>query len=125
MTNTRKKKNEQLGMDSGTASYRLVKDLLFNYIYDAGIVCYRCGGELSREDFSIEHKECWLDSDDPVGLFFDLKNIAYSHKSCNYKAKRKRQPIYSIEEIKKRDKESRKRHWTPEKRREHYLRTGN
>jgi hypothetical protein len=82
------KKTAQLGMNPGTASQRLVKDLLFDFVQKAGHVCFRCGGELSRGDFSIEHKEPWLDSDDPLGLFFDLNNIAYSHRDCNTKDRR-------------------------------------
>lgn len=29
-----------------------------------------------------------LDSDDPIGKFFDFDNIAFSHISCNIKASR-------------------------------------
>ena len=79
-----KKKNEKLGMNYSTASHRLVRDILFKFIVDAGITCYRCGKDLTRETFSIEHKEAWLNSEDPVGLFFDLDNISFSHQSCNY-----------------------------------------
>ena len=35
------------------------------------------------DEFSVEHKIPWLDSDDPIGLFFSLDNIAFSHHSCN------------------------------------------
>lgn len=77
------KKQKQLGMNPSTASHRLVKDTLFKFIVEAGYVCHKCGGELTRDTFSIEHKEPWLDSDDPVGMFFDQKNIAFSHLSCN------------------------------------------
>lgn len=73
-------------MHHATASGRLVKDILFKFIQDAGHKCYRCGGNLTRETFSIEHKESWLDSHDPVGLYFDLDNIAFSHFSCNISA---------------------------------------
>ena len=85
----------QLGMNAGTASHRLVRDILFKFILDAGHTCYRCKGILTREDFSIEHKEPWLDSSDPVKLFFDLNNIAFSHKSCNYATVRKVQKNYA------------------------------
>ena len=39
---------------------------------------------------SIDHKTPWLHSEDPRGLFFDIDNIAFSHKSCNYSAARNR-----------------------------------
>jgi hypothetical protein len=86
--NWHEKKKSQLGIDPATASGRLVKDLLFKLAIDAGHRCYRCGEELTRDTFSIEHKERWLDSPDPVRFFFDLNNIGFSHKSCNREAAR-------------------------------------
>lgn len=83
------KKHSQLGMNPSTASGRLLKDLLFKFAKDAGHVCHQCGKELDRESFSIEHKTPWLDSEDPQKLFFDLDNIAFSHKSCNIAAARR------------------------------------
>lgn len=85
---SKQKKTLQLGMNPSTASGRLNKDLLFDFISKADHTCFRCGGELTRDTFSIEHKETWLDSSDPVALFFDLDNIAYSHLSCNISASR-------------------------------------
>lgn len=83
------KKNSQLGMNTSTASSRLVKDLLWNFIESAGSnKCYRCGEPMTRDTFSIEHKVPWLDSEDPKGLFFDIDNISYSHLSCNSAARR-------------------------------------
>lgn len=81
-----KKKNEKLGMNASTASNRLVKDLLFNFIISSGHKCFWCGEELTRETFSIEHKIPWLNSEDPKSLFFDIDNISYSHFLCNVKA---------------------------------------
>lgn len=83
------KKHIQLGMNASTASHRLVKDLLFKFVEDAGHVCHQCGKPMTRNDFSIEHKTPWLDSEDPQKLFFDLDNIAFSHKWCNIAAARK------------------------------------
>lgn len=77
------KRSEQLGMSVGKAQYRLYRDILFNLIPDK--TCYHCGKPICRDTFSIEHKAPWIDSDDPKGLFFDLDNIAFSHKSCNYR----------------------------------------
>lgn len=79
-------------MNPGTASNRLVKDILFKLITDAGHKCYRCGGEMLRSNFSIEHKIAWLDSHDPVKMYFDLDNIAFSHLKCNVDLSRRRPP---------------------------------
>jgi hypothetical protein len=82
------KKKNQLGMNPATANGRLIKDLLFDFAIKAGHVCYRCGGELTRETFSIEHILPWLDSDNPIEMYFDLENIGYSHLGCNVGARR-------------------------------------
>lgn len=86
---SKQKKTLQLGMNPSTASGRLVKDLLFDFVEKSGIKCYRCNGDLTRNTFSIEHKKPWLDSENPVELFFDLGNIAFSHLSCNASAARR------------------------------------
>lgn len=79
-----KLQNEQLGMNHSTASNRLVKDLLWKLIWETNQEgCHRCGKGMTRDTFSIEHKEAWLYSNDPVKLFFDLDNISFSHRSCN------------------------------------------
>lgn len=86
------KKKEQLGMNPSTASGRLVKDLLWSLILKTNQhLCCKCGLEMTRETFSIEHIEPWLDSDDPVKLYFDLDNISFSHLSCNISDTRGRQ----------------------------------
>ena len=89
----KKEKTKQLGIDPGTASNRLKKNLLFEFAKRLDMHwCYQCAAEIKdSDDFSIEHKTPWLHSEDPRGLFFDIDNIAFSHKSCNYKAARKRQ----------------------------------
>lgn len=84
MSSGKEKKAEQLGMNPSTASHRLVKDTLWNLIEQTGQTnCHRCGFVMNRESFSIEHKEAWLDSNNPVGMFFDQNNIAFSHLGCN------------------------------------------
>lgn len=84
------KKFEQLGINPSTAQGRLVKDLLWNFILETGRnKCFHCDEEMDRESFSIEHKTPWLDSEDPVGLYFDLNNISFSHLSCNCRASRR------------------------------------
>lgn len=88
------KVKSQLGMPIGTAQNRLVKDLLFAFVQETGRnSCFHCSRPMAREDFSIEHKKPWLDSEDPLKLFFDLENISFSHHSCNVSAgRRKRSP---------------------------------
>lgn len=71
------KKQEQLGMNPSTASGKLLKDLLFDLIIKANHKCYRCGEELQRENFSIEHIITWLDSENPKELYFDLNNMVH------------------------------------------------
>lgn len=128
------KKSLQLGMNRSTAGHRLVKDLLFEHVAKHH-KCYQCGGELTRETFSVEHKVPWLDSEDPVGLFFDLNNITFSHLSCNSSAARRElAPCGTISAYNRGCRcgdckvatadYKRERYYTPEKRRERYLRTG-
>lgn len=92
-----KNKHALLSMNFSTASHRLRMDLLYAFVIQAGHSCYRCGKALSRETFSIEHKEPWMKSFDPVKAFFDLSNIAFSHKSCNYAAGERPTKIYASE----------------------------
>jgi hypothetical protein len=87
-----KRKKEQLGIDPGTAANRLSRKILY-YLGDKLDMqwCYHCGAKIDNvKDMSIEHKIPWLHSEDPVGLYFDINNIAFSHKICNYKASRPR-----------------------------------
>lgn len=92
--NHKETKHKQLGMNYSTASNRLVKDLLFNFIITTGNnCCFRCGEPMERSNFSIEHKHPWLHSEKPQEMFFDLNNISYSHLKCNVAAARK--PVVS------------------------------
>jgi hypothetical protein len=79
----------QLGMSYNTAMARLDRRVLFMLVQKAGLdTCHRCGKKIERvEDLSLEHKQPWLDAD-PT-LFWDLENIAFSHKGCNYAAGRR------------------------------------
>jgi hypothetical protein len=84
------KKQEQLGMNPSTAQHRLLKDILWDLIVKTNQdTCCKCGCKMTRETFSIEHLVPWLDSNNPTERFFDLENIAFSHKSCNYADARK------------------------------------
>lgn len=88
MTNAKIKKNNQLGMDYGTATHQLRKILMFDMAKRLGEdICYHCKEIIDNiDEFSIEHKENWLDND--PALFWSLDNIAFSHLSCNCSASR-------------------------------------
>lgn len=90
MNELKTKKSKQLGMNVSTAQGRLRKDIMFHLAQIIGLdICHQCGGVIETvEEFSIEHKIPWLDSEDPKGMFFDLDNIAFSHLSCNVRASR-------------------------------------
>lgn len=90
--NSNDKKNKQLGMAHGTATNRLRKMIMFQLIQEAGKdVCHQCGKQIEAiENFSIEHKTPWLNSDNPLKLFFDRDNISFSHLKCNISAARPR-----------------------------------
>lgn len=85
------KKQKQLGINPGTARNKLVKLLLFDMANKLNqLNCFQCGKKIKNiDDFTIEHKIPWLDSNNPKELFFNLDNIAFSHKVCNIKAARK------------------------------------
>jgi hypothetical protein len=85
MDNTNKKKFEQLGEPIGTATNRLRKNIMFSLVQAMELdTCFRCGKKIENvENFSIEHKIAWMDSENPKELFFDLDNIAFSHLKCN------------------------------------------
>jgi hypothetical protein len=87
--NSNVKKARQLGMPHGTAQGRLVKMLLLRMAQDLGRdFCHRCGGRIeSVKELSTDHKKEWLDAD--TALYWDLDNIAFSHRSCNYAAARR------------------------------------
>ncbi len=87
-----KKTREQLGMPFGTASGRLLKQLLLHLAKQLNLdSCFQCGKRIEvANQFSIEHKRPWLDVS--PDLFWDLDNVAFSHKSCNIAAARKNNP---------------------------------
>ena len=125
------KKESQLGMNPSTASGRLVKDVLYSLVVQTGQNnCHQCGLPMSRDTFSIEHKEPWLDSNDPVGLYFDLENISFSHHSCNVAAARKIRKHATVEDSKEahlktsREWKAKNRMYDATERRERYKRLG-
>lgn len=74
-------------MPFGTACNRLRKRILFKYIEKAGEnFCFKCGQKIKTvEELSIEHKIPWEGKFSK--LFWDLNNIAFSHRKCNKKEK--------------------------------------
>jgi hypothetical protein len=87
------KKKEQLGISHGTAANRLRKSILYDFAKRLDVCwCYQCGANIDNiDEFTIEHKIPWLDSENPVELYYSLDNIAFSHAFCNYsKARRKK-----------------------------------
>src|SRR6476620_6165346 len=96
------KKVEQLGMPQGTANARLRKNLTFHLAKQLGQhFCFRCEKEIETvEEFSVEHKEPWLDSENPSDMFFNLENIAFSHLKCNIASGRRPLKKYFTPEAK-------------------------
>jgi hypothetical protein len=130
-TNAKKKKSEQLGMNDSTASHKLRKLILFSLVQQTEQdVCYRCRTKIETvEDISIEHKMPWLDSSDPISVFFDLNNIAFSHLKCNIANRRKPNKKYFSDDALKaanqaRWRNSKRKNYNSESRRVKYLRTG-
>jgi len=101
------KKDSQLGMSHGKASAILLRDILFNFIAKDNVKCFHCKNDLTRDDFTIEHIIPWLDSNMANELFFDMNNITFAHKKCNYSIRR----IYNKKSI-----EEKRAHWADYKR---------
>ena len=124
------RKMAQLGEPLGTASGRLRKQLLYATLIELGRDdCFRCGEKIGGvERLSIDHKVPWLDSGDPVRLFFEPGNIAFSHLSCNIILARKPHK-YQTEELRraahlKAQRRRQRKHMTVERRRAKDLRHG-
>ena len=119
------KKALKLGMNYSTAANRLRSDLLYHFAIKFGHKCHRCSKDLTRETFSVEHIEPWLNSDDPVKNFFDISNIAFSHQSCNYshggKGAIRR---FSKEQMAERKRTKKRESYCPIKRAQKYERLG-
>ncbi len=80
-----KDKSVKLGMSYSKAAHRLRRKILFTLAKRCGMTkCYRCDEEITDEvSLSVEHKIGWQYSEDPIKMFWDIDNIAFSHKSCN------------------------------------------
>jgi len=81
------KKKERLGMHVSVANRRLQKDMLFSLCVRLNENrCYRCGNQMTRDDFTMDHVIPWINSVNPVKLYFDVSNVKFSHHSCNSRA---------------------------------------
>lgn len=123
------KKSKQLGMPVGTANARLRKLILFRLVQEAKKdTCFRCSKRIETvEKFSIEHKKEWLDV--TTELFWSWENIAFSHLSCNIAAARKPNKKFFTDEERaaskrRRNAATKRKTYTPDRRREKYDRTG-
>jgi hypothetical protein len=85
MNNTNRERAEQLGMPYGTAANKLRKMLMFKFAKELGYdTCFKCSKLIeSVEELSIEHKEPWFKQEDGTEKFWNLDNIAFSHRACN------------------------------------------
>ena len=88
VTKSHKTKETQLGMKLGTAHHQLRVRIMFWLAGRCGLLdCFRCGDPISSEaDMSIDHKKPWVG--DNTDLYWDMGNIAFAHKACNYSAHR-------------------------------------
>ena len=78
-------KSKQLGIPISTAKSRLYKLIMFDLSKQCGNNrCFRCGEMIDHiKDFSVDHKIPWLHEKNAYDLFFDMKNIGFSHLRCN------------------------------------------
>ena len=85
-----KEKTRVLGINFSTASQRLRKLILFDFMQRLDLdQCFQCGKQIEDvDDMSIEHKRPWQSADDPTAEFFNLDNIDFSHLRCNIGARR-------------------------------------
>lgn len=76
---------EQLGIWTTAAARQLTRMVILHLLQKSEQhYCYRCGQPIEIvKNLSIEHKIPWRDSENPRELFFDLDNIAFSHRRCN------------------------------------------
>ena len=77
------KAKRQLGLSPSTARNLLKRNIIYYLAQKTGMdICFRCGNRIEQpQDISIEHKTPWLDAD--ITLFWDMDNIAFSHRKCN------------------------------------------
>jgi hypothetical protein len=83
MSDPNHRRSELLGMPFGTACNKLRRMVMFDILQrHEENVCFKCGRIIVKfEDLTLEHKEAWQGGG-PT-LFWDLNNIAFSHRQCN------------------------------------------
>ncbi len=76
-------KSDFLGINIHKANHRLTRRFIFHLAGRLRMLdCYRCHKPIATyEEMSIDHKEDWLKVD--PALFWDVENLALSHKRCN------------------------------------------
>lgn len=77
------KHSDLLGMNVATATARLKKSVYLDLLHRLGEdECFRCGEPIDNpDDLSLDHKSPWRF--ESTELFWDLDNIAHSHRKCN------------------------------------------
>lgn len=104
------RRKKQLGIPHGTAVHRLRKIVLFHLAKKLQLdFCFRCKQRIeSAEEFTMDHKDPWENVD--AELFWEIDNIAFSHKKCNYSNRRNNlnsrnkfgyKGVYKVEDRKK------------------------
>jgi hypothetical protein len=90
------KKSQQLGINFSTATHRLHREIFFKLVQACGLdACFRCNKLIETwQELSVDHKQPWQDVS--VDLFWDLNNIAFSHKFCNGSAARRKGNVESL-----------------------------
>lgn len=123
------RKHLLLGMKHGTACHRLRTMILFDLVVKASRDhCFRCGKRIEDiESLSIEHKDAWQQHPNPRLAFFDLENIAFSHRKCNYAGatqiyKKYKNAREKVVKYRSRRNELNRRDYRVEIRQERYLR---
>lgn len=88
-----KQDSEELGMSGGKARALLLSSLLLHFARLAHRdSCFRCGKKIKKPlDLSMDHKKSWRGID--VALYWDLNNVALSHKLCNRVDRPGRHPL--------------------------------
>lgn len=81
------KSDKCLGECSGIARHRLNRIIFLHLVKCLGRdTCYRCLQPIENyTEISVDHKIPWLGEENASELFFDLDNIAFSHRKCNSK----------------------------------------
>jgi len=78
-------RKEIIGMSHASASRQLYRMILLKYLKKLGLnICFRCKKPIEDvETLSLDHKVDWMNHENAHALFWDINNIAFSHKKCN------------------------------------------